>query len=221
VHTSIVPNVFWRLVVGLFLGVTATCSSDGQTRTTTTTAVVTLTTVAPTTLVTTAATSTSAAGTNTTVASTSPALDTTSAVLAAAVLYRATVGNSWDDPDRFNTLHIVERLGEPHDDGFITGVDAGRPLTDSERSAIEAALAPRTVRWVPSRESVIGDQPSSTILERDAVITIAEPEIDGPRAEVGTELWCGFTCGLGTISVLELSPAGEWTVTEQIGGYTA
>jgi hypothetical protein len=73
----------------------------------------------------------------------------------------------------------------------------------------------------PESESVIRNQPSSTVPERDAIITVAEPAIDGPRAEVGTELWCGFTCGIGSISVLKRSPTGKWTVTEKIGGYIA
>ena len=52
-------------------------------------------------------------------------------------------------------------------------------------------------------------------------LTIGEPAIDGRRAEVATELWFGFACGIGSISALERSPRGEWTVTEQIGCYIA
>jgi hypothetical protein len=67
VHSWSVHKVCPSLVVGLFLGPMATCSSDNQTRTTLTTAVVTMATVAPITLVRTARTSTSARGPSSTV----------------------------------------------------------------------------------------------------------------------------------------------------------
>ena len=140
-------------------------------------------------------------------------------VLAAAVLWRATVGNSWDDPARFSHLYIVERLGHVDATGFITGVETGRALTQLERAAIEAALAPRTVQWVASWAAVVDERATTTLPEDRAIVTVAEPMIDGPRAEVATELWCGYTCAIGSTSILEQSPTEGWEVTDQIGGY--
>lgn len=216
-HNRGVAKARCAVLVELTLLVTATCTNGDSTRTaaTPTTIVVTTPTTSTTAMTTEAPTS------EMSMASTSITADATSAVLAAAVLYRATDGNSWDDPNRFNTFYVVERLGHADADGFITGLDTGRLLTDAERTAIEEALAPDTVYWVPSRESVIGDQPPMTIPETHAIITVAEPVLNGSRAEVATELWCGFDCGVGSTSVLEQSSTGDWTVTEQIGGYVA
>ena len=141
------------------------------------------------------------------------------AVLAAAVLWRATVGNSWDDPGRFAHIYVVERLGRADADGFITGVESGRALTHAERSSVEAALAPRTVQWVESWNAVVDERATTTLPEDRAIITVAEPLVEDRRAEVATELWCGYTCGIGSTSVLELSPSGDWVVVDQLGGY--
>ena len=140
-------------------------------------------------------------------------------VLAAAVLWRATVGNSWDTADRFRYFYIVERVGRVGADGFITDTDSGRVLGDEQRAAIEAALAPRRVEWVESWDAVVDEEATTTLPGDRAIITVAEPMIDGARAEVATELWCGFDCAIGSTSVLEQSADGDWTVTDQLGGY--
>ena len=136
-------------------------------------------------------------------------------VLAAAVLWRATMVDGRSEPDRFSHLYIVERLGRDEADGFITGVESGRALTETERAAIEAALAPRTVEWVQSWDSVVDEQATTTLPEDRAIITVAEPLIDDDRAEVTIELWCGYMCATGSTLALEGSPSREWAVTDE------
>jgi hypothetical protein len=210
----------WGLLGGSILVVMASCADDNGSRS------AAPTTAVETDVMLTVPTTSTAEGTitvtttSTIEASTIVEPDATTGVLAAAVLWRATTGNSWDDPNRFNSFYVVGRLGHADANGFIT-LGAGRALTDAERAAIEAALAPGTVEWIDSRADVISEPPTVTIPEDRAIITMAEPTIDGGRAEVATELWCGFDCGIGSTSVLEQSPTGDWTVTEQIGGYVA
>ena len=142
-------------------------------------------------------------------------------VLAAAVLRRATTRDGRTEPDRFSHLYIVERLGRADADGFITGVESGRALTAAERAAVEAALAPRTVEWVESWDAVVDEQATTTLPEDRAIVTVAEPLVEGGRAEVSTELWCGYECGIGSTLVLERSPSGDWAVTDEIVNYVA
>ena len=75
--------------------------------------------------------------------------------------------------------------------------------------------------WVHDLEAVIGTEPPLTVPDRHAVLMVAEPVIDGPRAEVATELWCGMTCGVGSTLVVERSGSGKWIVTGELGGYVA
>ena len=97
--------------------------------------------------------------------------DSAPGVLVTAVLRRATTGNSWDDPNRFNSFCVVGRLGRADANGFIT-LGAGRALTDAERAANEAALAPGTVEWMDSRarchrRTSYGDDPRGPCHHRD------------------------------------------------------
>ena len=65
------------------------------------------------------------------------------AVLAAAVLYRVTEGNSFG-PDLFTSVFVIERAGRYSEADYrIRGWENGRVLTSAERTAIETALAPR------------------------------------------------------------------------------
>jgi hypothetical protein len=152
-------------------------------------------------------------GVSTSPLSTAETGDRAPAVLAAAVLYRTTTAaNSFHQ--RFNTFYVVERLGQADAVGLITGLESGSRLTGPERAAIEEALAPRTVHWVASPQAVRGDDRTpKTIPERHAIISIAIPTIDGDRAEVATELWCSYLCGIGGISILERASDGSWAVT--------
>jgi hypothetical protein len=167
-------------------------------------------------------TATPSTATRTSLGSRPDATDESTAVLAAAVLYRATAGNGWDDPEHFNSFYVVRRLGHADADGFISEIENGTPLTVSQRAAIRAALAPRTVTWIDQPEDARGDETTPrTIPDRHAIITIAAPVIDDDRAEVATELWCGWVCAVGSTFVLERSSDGVWKVTAEVGGYVS
>ena len=167
-------------------------------------------------------TATPSTGSTTAVGSRPDATDESPALLAAVVLYRATVANSWADPEHFNAFYVVRRLSHADADGFISGIASGPPLTDRERAAITAALAPRTVIWIDHPEDVRGDDAALlTIPDRHAIITIAAPVIDDDRAQVASELWCGGACAVGSTFLLQRSPNGVWKVTGQIGGYVS
>ena len=140
--------------------------------------------------------------------------DESAAVIAAAVLDRVA-----DQQPPFTTFHVVEHLGESDESGMVFGLDEGRVLTTAEREAIEAVLAPNVVRFVESLEAVVGDELS--IAEKQAVIMIAAPSIDGSDAMVATNLWCGGLCGVGSIAILERTGDGAWTVVGEEGGYVA
>lgn len=146
-------------------------------------------------------------------------VDVSPAVLAAAVLHRAAVANSFSDPAQFTDLYVVERLGHADSHGFVSITDEDPVLTDSQRAAIETALAPRNVSWVASADTIRKTGASSTIPEHHAIISIAEPIIDQGRAEIATELWCGWMCAVGSTTVLERSASGTWRVTGEIGGF--
>ena len=148
-----------------------------------------------------------------------PPDDTTAEVLAAAVVYRVTESNSFGDDFSFTTVYVVERLGEA--DGFITFSDSAPLIANRRRCSIETALAPLTVFWVHDLEAVIGTDPPVTVPERHAVVMLAEPVIEGDRAEVGVELWCGMVCGIGSTLVVERTESGGWIVTGELGGFVA
>ena len=141
---------------------------------------------------------------------------TSAAVLAAAVRYRVETYQSGYS----TTLFIIDRVGRySPDDGYITDWIDGRELTATERSAIATALEPRTVTWVSHWRDVTGESTSGTLPDRQAIILLAEPSIDGTRADVATELSCGGTCSYGATSMLEQSTAGDWLVTEETEGF--
>jgi len=140
-------------------------------------------------------------------------------VLAAAVRYRVETYAS----GHYTTLFIIDRLGRySEDDGYITDWADGQELTAFERAAIAAALEPRSVSWIAHWRDVMGDPPSPTLPdERQAIILLAEPSIDGSRADVATELSCGTTCSYGATTLLERSSDGDWQVTGETDAFVS
>jgi hypothetical protein len=139
-------------------------------------------------------------------------------ILAAVALARVVDDNSFGGQDVFAHVDVVDRLGRPGGDGNVFVDDDAEPLTGPERVAIEQRLAPRTVTWVASLQAVIGDgQELPAAGEVGAVLTLAAPDIDGGRATVASQLWCGGTCGIGGTHSLERDASGTWTVTGTVG----
>ena len=94
-----------------------------------------------------------------------------------------------------------------------------RPLSSDERDAVESALSPRPVAWIPEFRIVVHDSPE--LPERQAILTITEPVIDGAMAEVTVELWCGMVCAGASTYLLERSPDGQWNVIGATGGWVS
>jgi hypothetical protein len=149
-----------------------------------------------------------------TTSSTNEAADPVADILAAAAAH----WRSGVRP-RVRTLHVVDRLGEANEVGAIQFDDNSPQMTDLQRRAIESALAPRVVMWTHDLESVTGT--AMTIPREEAVVMFAEPTIEGGRAEIFVNFWCGMMCGGGVGLGLEQSSADGWKVTREFDGFIA
>ena len=71
----------------------------------------------------------------------------------------------------------------------------GRPLTDEELAAIEAALAPSgTVQFIDdAAEGRTAD--GLPAAEGGVILGVGEPDIDGDTALIPVSMWCGSLCG--------------------------
>ncbi|MAT04663.1 MAG: hypothetical protein CL424_06440 [Acidimicrobiaceae bacterium] len=142
--------------------------------------------------------------------------ETIADVLGAAAAHRVFDDNSFGGQDVFDRVNVVDSFATPDSSGFLTPVPDS-PLLDNERAAIEAALEPVAVTWVPSLQAVIGDGELPDYEEVGAVLTLSRPEIDDGIAEVTSNLWCGSTCGIGGTHVLEQGAEDVWSVTGTTG----
>lgn len=100
--------------------------------------------------------------------------------------------------------------------GTGTGSGSVRALTEDERSAIEAVIAPfGPVQWINDPGEFRTDNLIPTI-EGSAILGVGEPTIDGDRALVPVSLWCGGLCGTWLTYDVELIE-GIWQVTGSNG----
>lgn len=129
-------------------------------------------------------------------------------VIAAAVVNRVRVENSFGGGDVFQQVRVIER--------FVTATDTrstgGEEIDDAARAAVEAALAPTPVVWGPDEtdDTDLWQRPD---MEAVAFLYLGEPEIDGDTAKIYTGLYCGPLCGIYSTSVLERGEDGVWSVT--------
>lgn len=142
--------------------------------------------------------------------------EATAEVLGAAAAHRVFNDNSFGGQHVFDRVNVVDSFGTPDSSGSLTP-GSRSPLLDEERAAIEAALEPVAVTWVPSLQAVIGDGELADYQQVGAVLTLGRPEIDGGVAEVTSDLWCGGECGIGGTHVLERGASGFWSVTGTTG----
>lgn len=143
-----------------------------------------------------------------------PSEEELAAVLAAVATHRVTVDNSFGGGTPFERVEVIETIGETNADGMIDARD-GRPLSDAERAAIETALAPLPVAFVPT--TVFEDLDPADDPGGRAIVTLAEPaEVDG-RPAIASQLWCGGLCGIGGAHELVRVEDGTWTIGEPIG----
>jgi hypothetical protein len=135
-----------------------------------------------------------------------------------AAVVAAAVGAHTGQADEYDSFQVVDRLSQLSGTTIDVSADS-RPLSNDERAAVETILSPRVVAWVPNFRT-IGDNPPQ-IAERQAILTITEPFIDGPLAEVTVELWCGMTCAGALTYILERSATGQWLVIGGTGGWVS
>jgi len=135
-----------------------------------------------------------------------------SELFGAAAAHRIFVDNTFGGQDVFDDVSIVSTVGLARDDGLtITVVDDSRALTQDERLAIRAALAPKTVTFVP-----FGTSPTSGVDRLEAMLSFAEPVGGTDEAVVATSLVCWGSCGAGGAQRFERTPDG-WHFVENAG----
>jgi hypothetical protein len=124
------------------------------------------------------------------------------------------VDNSFGDGDPFDRVGVET----------VIGGDADRPLEPLALGMIVAALRSlATVELVPNAEAAI-----ESYLENEgegqagvvAFASIDEFRIDGDRADIEVELWCGLECAIGLVyrAILEVD---GWEIAETIPLYIA
>lgn len=142
-----------------------------------------------------------------------------SAIHAAVVRQLVEVDNTFGPDHRFTEVLIVDHVethaGDPGRQG-----EPGAALTDSQRSAIRAAvehLAP--VRFINNRRAYIRQDVLLPTIPGSVIITLAPVEFDNKGSTVGADLWCGGICGLRLTYRLAEEPDG-WTVTGTEGPWS-
>jgi hypothetical protein len=112
-------------------------------------------------------------------------------------------------PPPFTTYLIQSRTDPAAGDPTGAG-GAARPLTDSERAAIEAVVEPfGDVRWIDDPAEWRTTQLEPTI-EGAVILGVGEPSVDGGLVPVS--LWCGGLCGTWLTYRVEQTDGG-WAVT--------
>ena len=136
----------------------------------------------------------------------------------AAILAAAVVSRLQSEPIDSTEIAIVEKLGTSAADGTVVFGPGDRALTDAERAAVEAALAPSTIRWVPDI-----DEPAlkaaTAAGQVGAVVTLTDPAVEGDTATIVSGLYFGYPGGgsQGGGVTLDRQPDGTWRVGDPFG----
>ena len=135
------------------------------------------------------------------------------AVMAAAVQELITVDHTFGDgPPPFSRYLLLDAI-DPSAGSADTGDAASRPLTDSERSAIEAVVSRfGPAQWVDDAEPYRTEDLRPTV-EGAVIIGVGEPVFDPDGALVPVSLWCGGLCGTWLTYRVELVD-DAWAVTD-------
>lgn len=131
------------------------------------------------------------------------------AILAASVKQILTVDHSFgvDSPPPFSDVRVADALGG-------TG---GAALAGLHLEAVAEAVQDTgaTLEFTSDPRAMI-DELFDAQLPGVAVVTVEALHLDGDRAEVEMQLWCGSLCGVFlTYEVVQTD--GTWTVTGPIG----
>jgi hypothetical protein len=123
----------------------------------------------------------------------------------------ASLSRLQDQGSAFDTVAVIEVVGHPTRDGFIS-YTAGTELTEDERNAISQTLRPRTVRFVPDPAF-----DKLVFAVGYAVLGIADPVIVNGQLTITTTLWCGNVCGTGGAHAVGQLDTGTWAIIGPIG----
>jgi len=135
----------------------------------------------------------------------------------AAILGAAALARRQSSDTDIAGIAIVENLGTSGADGMVVFGPDDVPITDAERAAIEAALAPVTVLWVESLEPAL--KTAAAAGQVDAGIALSDPAIEGDTATVMSDLVFPYPGGdsQGGGLALDRQPDGSWEVSGPFG----
>jgi hypothetical protein len=104
----------------------------------------------------------------------------------------------------FPTVLIVDHLKD------------GPALADDQKAALDTAVSTLSdVRFIAGQDDFVTDDLRPTI-EGAAIITLGVPDVDGNKATIDMEMWCGGLCGIWLTYALEVGDAG-WEVLGTVG----
>lgn len=151
-------------------------------------------------------------------AESAPVAGTVAALLAVAADHRIRMANGFDTPNVFSSVAILRTYGVANDDGALDSTAGPVPVPDDVRQAIEMALGPITVQWVAAAADV-PTEPTATWDEQPlpALLTLAEPVINGERATVVSDLRCEPGCVIGGGQAFNLGADGSWAAVGPVG----
>ncbi len=134
-------------------------------------------------------------------------------MMAAALVELVTVDHTFGSgPSPFIEYLIQERIDPSAGAPTASTDETTRPLTDSERGAIEDALSPfGAVRWIADPADYRTDDLVPTI-EGAAILGVGEPIIDNESGLVPVSMWCGGVCGTWLTYRLDFI-SDVWAVT--------
>ena len=143
---------------------------------------------------------------------------TVAALMAVAADDRIRMANGFDTPNVFSSVAILDTYGVATDDGMLDATAGLVPIPNDVRQAIERALGPITVKWVAVAADV-ATEPSGTWDEQPqpALLTLAEPVINGETATVVSDLRCGPGCVIGGGQAFDLGADDAWAAVGPVG----
>jgi len=143
---------------------------------------------------------------------------TVAALLATAADHRIRMANGFDTPNVFSSVAILDTYGVATDDGMLEATAGPVSVPDDVRHAIETVLGPITVKWVADPADV-PTEPTGTWDEQPlpALLTLAEPVINGGTATVVSVLRCGSGCVIGGGEAFDLGTDDSWATLGPVG----
>lgn len=141
-----------------------------------------------------------------------PESDDSGDIMAAALLELITEDHTFGDgPPPFTEYLIQESIDSSAGDPTGSTDQTSRELTESERGAIEGAVAEYgNVRWIQDPDDWRTPDLMPTV-DGGVILGVGEPVIKGDTGLVPVSLWCGGTCGTWFTYRLDLED-GSWAV---------